>query len=197
MKKYGAILIDPPWSFQVWSKDTGQGRSAEAHYPTMTPEALKALPMQTLMADDCAVFMWATFPTLPQALELGKAWGLEYKTCAFLWAKVNKRAENRWSYPSDESNWFMGMGYWTRANTEPCLLFTKGSPKRKSRSVRQFIASVIRRHSQKPDCIYDRIEQLVEGDYCEVFARQTRIGWDSVGNEITGERIEDVLAKVA
>jgi N6-adenosine-specific RNA methylase IME4 len=92
MKTYGAILLDPAWQFKVYSKDTGQGRSAESHYPTMSLEDMKALPVPDLMAKDCAVFMWATFPTLPEAIELGRAWGLQYKTCAFLWAKVNKRA---------------------------------------------------------------------------------------------------------
>lgn len=192
-KQYGAILIDPPWRFNVWSRDTGLGRSAESHYPTMTMDDLKALPLQTLMAKDCAVFMWATFPTLPEALELGKSWGLQYKTCAFLWAKVNKRSEFRWSYPTEDSNWFCGMGYWTRANTEPCFLFTRGKPKRKARNVRQFIASVIREHSRKPDGIYGRIEALVDGPYLEVFARQAWRGWDVMGNGIDGQDIRDVL----
>lgn len=196
-KRYAAILIDPPWSFNVWSKATGHGRSAESHYPTMTPQALKALPLQTLMADDCAVFMWATFPTLPQALDLGASWGLTYKTCAFLWAKINKRADQRQAYPADDTNWFMGMGYWTRANAEPCLLFTRGNPKRKARNVRQLIASVIRQHSQKPDQIYGRIEQLVDGPYLEVFARQAHTRWDAIGNGIDGRDIRDVLGAPA
>ena len=193
-KRYGAILLDPAWQFKVWNKDTGNGRSAESHYKTMTLDDMKALPLQKLMADDCAVFMWAVMPMLPEALELGKAWGLEYKTCAFAWAKVNKRAENRWSYPADVSNWFMGMGYWTRANVELCLLFTKGKPKRKSASVRQLIVSAIRKHSQKPDDTHQRIEQLVDGAYLELFARERRNGWDVIGNEIDGRDMRDVLA---
>lgn len=172
-KKYGAILVDPPWSFKVYS-NKGKDRSAEKHYPVMGLDALKALPVPTIMADDCAVFMWATWPNLLDALELGKAWGLTYKTCAFCWAKTNRKSPG----------FFMGLGYWTRANTEPCLLFTKGSPKRKSRGVRQLVVDAVRRHSQKPDRIYGDIEALVDGDYCELFARQTWPGWDAWGNEV-------------
>jgi N6-adenosine-specific RNA methylase IME4 len=196
MKTYGAILLDPAWQFKVYSKDTGQGRSAESHYPTMSLEDMKALPVPDLMAKDCAVFMWATFPTLPEAIELGRAWGLQYKTCAFLWAKVNKRA-GLWQAWRDPSTWFMGMGFWTRANTEPCLLFTKGSPRRKSRSVRQLVIDRIRDHSRKPDCVHERIMQLVDGDYCELFARHPRDGWDCYGFDIDGRDLRESLRGAA
>lgn len=197
MKRYGAIMIDPPWSFRVWSKATGQGRSAESHYPTLDIESMCNLPMHRLFAGDCAVFMWTTCPTLPDALRLGKAWGLTYKTFAFDWLKRT----------STGNNWHMGMGYWTRANSEPCLLFTKGKPERKSKGVRQLIVedhtqlslfpplvSRVLAHSAKPDEAYRRVEQLVDGDYLDVFARRTRPGWDAIGNEIDGRDIRDVLA---
>lgn len=184
LKTYGALLIDPPWRFEVWDKDTGNGRSAELHYPTMSLAELQALPVDSIMADDCTVFMWATWPTLPDAMVLGEAWGLQYKTCAFLWAKMNKHMTGRFGIVEHDANWFMGMGYWTRANTEPCLLFTKGKPKRKAADVRQLIVSPIRRHSQKPDEQYRLIEQLVDGPYCELFARQAYPGWERWGNEV-------------
>lgn len=196
MKLYGAILLDPAWQFRVYTRDTGTGRSAESHYPTMSLDALKALPVPDIMAKNCAVFMWATFPTLPEALELGRAWGLEYKTCAFLWAKTNRRA-GLWQPWRDPSVWFMGMGFWTRANTEPCLLFTRGSPKRKSRGVRQLVIDRIREHSRKPDCVHERIMQLVDGPYAELFARQTRAGWDCYGFDIDGRNLRDSLRGAA
>lgn len=192
-RKYGAILIDCPWSFLVWSQDTGSGRSAEAHYPTMTPDDLKRLAIQQVMADDCALFMWATFPTLVQAISLGATWGLQYKTAAFVWAKLNKKQGLVERAAGDDKNWFMGMGYYTRANCESCLLFTRGKPKRKSKSVRQLIVTPIREHSQKPDEIYGRIERLVEGPYLEIFARQRREGWSAIGNGIDGRDIRKVL----
>lgn len=195
--RYSAIMIDPPWQFKVWSKDTGQGRSAESHYPTLDIDEMKKLPMHKLMADDCAVFMWATWPTLPDALALGVAWGLEYKTCAFDWLKRT----------STGNAWHMGMGYWSRANSEPCLLFTRGKPKRKSKGVRQLIPDVgqmdmfsppiiarVSAHSAKPNEAYRRVEQLVYAPYLEVFARRRRDGWDAIGNEIDGRDIRDVLA---
>jgi len=75
------------------------------------------------------------------------------------------------------------MGYWTRANPEQCLLATRGHPKRIGRDVRRWIDAPRREHSRKPDEIYERIERLVDGPYLEMFARQTRDGWDAWGNE--------------
>jgi len=199
--RYPTVLLDPPWAFKVYSDATGHGRSAERHYSTMTLDALKAMPIPALMADDCAVFMWATWPTLPQALELGAAWGLTYKTCAFNWVKMCRLQTDK---P------FTGMGYWTRSNSEPCLLFTKGHPKRQSKAVSQIVlewtddwfgletetlATPLQAHSQKPNAIYSRIEALVAGPYCELFARRPWAGWDVYGNEIDGLDIADAISE--
>lgn len=198
--RFSTIYIDPPWKFDVWDRDTGGGRSAEAHYPTMTNERLLALPLQPVMERDCAVFMWATWATLPFALACGTAWGLEYKTCAFLWAKTTKRTADMF-VPSvaDDANWHIGMGYYSRANTEPVLLFTKGSPRRKNKGVRQLLVAPIEAHSRKPDETYTRIERLMDtpASYLEVFARRPRPGWVSLGNEISGRDIYDDLTIVA
>ncbi len=82
MKKYSVILADPPWAFRAWS-NKGMGRSAEQHYPTMGVENIKALPVADLAAEDCVLFLWATFPMLKEALEVAEAWGFTYKTVAF------------------------------------------------------------------------------------------------------------------
>ena len=84
---YGVIYADPPWSY----RQQGNGAAAR-HYPTMTPDEIKALPVQALAAKDCALLMWATFPNLQQALDTIRAWGFEYKTLAFCWIKKNKRS---------------------------------------------------------------------------------------------------------
>lgn len=193
-KRYGAIHIDPPWQFKTYS-DKGQARSADSHYPTLDIEEMERLPMQRLMAEDCAVFMWAIWSMLPEALDLGKAWGLTYKTLAFDWLKRTTTGEH----------WHMGMGYWTRANSEPCLLFTRGKPKRKSKGVRQLLVednqpmlmppmvTRVTAHSAKPYETYKRIEHLVDGAYLNVFARHTQVGWDAIGNAIDGRDIRDVL----
>lgn len=178
--RYGAILADPPWSFDVWSKDTGNGRSPSAHYETQSWDDLAALPVAKLAAEDCCLFTWVCWPSLPQAMKVIEAWGFTYKTCAFDWMKADNRQP---SFFVEEVPAQVGMGYWTRANTEPCLLATRGSPKRINADVRQGIIAPRRQHSRKPDGIHERIERLVSGPYCELFARQKRKGWDVWGNQ--------------
>lgn len=175
--KFPVLLADPPWQFRVWSEDTGQGRSAEAHYPTMSLDRLKALQVQNILAKDAVVFMWATYPTLPEAFALGEAWGLTYKTVAFTWIKTTVN-----------DKWHVGMGYYTRANPEICLLFTRGKTlPRKSKSVRNLMVAQIGKHSQKPDEQYARIEALFDGPYLELFARRPYPGWAVWGNEVESD----------
>lgn len=173
-KKYNIIYADPPWRYRVWSKK-GQGRSAESHYPTMDIEDIKALPISDIAAKDCALFMWVTFPCLQEGIETIRALGFEYKTVAFVWVKQNRKSDGL----------FTGMGYWTRANAEICLLATRGHPKRINANVRQVILSHVEEHSKKPDEARDRIVQLM-GDLprVELFARQATEGWDVWGNEV-------------
>jgi len=172
--QYNIIYADCPWQYKVWSKK-GQGRSAENHYPTMRIEDICALPVSSMAAPDCALFMWVTFPTLPDAFKVMEAWGFTYKTVAFVWVKRNRKSPG----------WFWGLGHWTRANAEMCLLATKGKPKRVSAKVHQIIDSPVEEHSKKPDETRRRIVELV-GDLprIELFARQTTPGWDVWGNEV-------------
>lgn len=180
---YEVIYADPPWTFQVWNKDTGSGRSAESHYPTLNREELRSLNVQSLANRDCALLLWSVMPNLPEAISLGEAWGFKYKTCVFTWVKQT----------ITQTKWHIGMGYYTRANAELCLLFTKGHVKRKSKAVRQLIVAPVTKHSAKPHEAYERIEALFHGPYVELFARNTREGWTSIGNEIDGMDIRDVL----
>lgn len=178
-KHFKAILADPPWAYVTWSAK-GTGRSAEQHYATMSPDEISAISVADVAADDAVLFLWATWPTLPQALELIKAWGFEYKTCAFCWIKADATQIEMFQESVDP---FMGLGHWTRANSEMCLLATRGKPKRLSAGVLQAIVEPRREHSRKPNCIYERIGRLVEGPRLELFARNQRKGWTSVGNE--------------
>ena len=127
------------------------------------------------MAPDSAFFLWTTFPQIPDALRLIKAWGFHYKTVAFVWLKKNRKADS----------WFYGMGFWTRSNAEVCLLATRGHPKRQAANVHQFIISPVREHSRKPDETREKILALM-GDVprVELFARQSPPGWDVWGNEV-------------
>lgn len=173
MKKYQVIYADPPWAYRAWS-DKGKGRSAESHYSTMSLADIKALPVGELADKDCALFLWITFPLLRETWDVVESWGFTYKSVAFVWVKQNKKTPSL----------FWGMGYWTRANAELCIIATKGSPKRQSRAVHQVILSQIEQHSKKPDETRDRIVALM-GDVprIELFARQKTEGWDVWGNE--------------
>lgn len=175
-KKYKIIYADPPWQYQVWSAK-GLGRTADSHYHTMKKEEIQALPVQDICEKDSVLFMWVTSPCLQEGIQLVESWGFTYKTVAFVWVKKNKKADSL----------FWGMGHYTRANAEICLLATRGKPlTRYSRSVHSVIISKIEEHSKKPDETRERIVQLF-GDQSriELFARQRIDGWDAWGNEVS------------
>lgn len=174
-RKFGVIYADPPWSFKVYS-GKGKSRSADKEYDTQSLDWIKSLPVEQLAADDCALFLWAVMPELPGALDVIKAWGFEYKTVGFTWIK-QVSIENR--------NLAWGMGYWTRANAEVCLLATRGSPQRQAKDVHQVIMSPVGEHSRKPEEASARIERLLPGPYLELFARRPMVGWTVWGNKIS------------
>lgn len=142
----------------------------------MALEEIGNLPINEITDKNCILFLWATYPLLPEALTTIKNWGFTYKTVAFTWVKQNKSGVG----------YFYGLGRWTRGNPELCLLATKGKPKRLSAAVENLTFSPLTRHSQKPFIIRDKIVKLV-GDLprIELFARQQSVGWDCWGNEVT------------
>jgi N6-adenosine-specific RNA methylase IME4 len=172
-QRFNVIYADPPWPFEVYSAK-GKQRSAERHYDTMSLEEIKALPIAELAADDCALFLWVVNPQLPGALDAIRSWGFQYKTIAFTWVKQNRGGDGL----------FMGLGYWTRANAESCLLATRGSPSRLAKDVHQIVMAPVAEHSRKPDEVRTRIERLVPGPYLELFARRPITGWTTWGDEI-------------
>ena len=145
----------------------------------MKEPELAALPVGDLAAPDSVLFLWTCWPVLQKSFLVLDGWGFKYKTCAFSWMKADP-----YRLFADDKTPFAGMGYWTRANTEPCLLATRGKPKRRKADVRQGIIAPRREHSRKPDEIHARIERLVGGPYLELFARTERPGWTSWGNEV-------------
>ena len=173
-KKYNVIYADPPWSFKTYS-EKGKDRSPEKHYGVMNFKDICNMPVNKIANDNSVLLMWVIDPLLDKAFEVINAWGFKYKTVAFTWAKTNKT----------KPGFFTGLGYWTRGNPEMCLLATKGKPKRISKSVPQLVVEQRREHSRKPDIMYKHIENLLEGPYIELFARQQKEGWDSFGNEVT------------
>lgn len=176
MATYSVILADPPWRFEAWSRETGSGRSADQHYATMTIEDICKLPVAELSAENCALFMWCTWPMIFEAPKVMNAWGFTYRTLAWEWMKLNQRAEGL----------HMGLGYYTRSNLEPCLLAVRGSMPVSARDQREMILAPARRHSQKPDEQYDKIKRLYpDGKRIELFARQEWPGWDVWGNQLS------------
>ena len=136
------------------------------------------LPVEKIADKDAVLFMWVTFPCLKEGLKVIEEWGFTYKTVAFNWVKQNKKG----------AGLFWGLGFWTRSNSEICLLATKGRPKRISASVHSVIMSPVQKHSKKPEEAKQRIVELM-GDLprIELFAREVSPGWDAWGNEVSKE----------
>ena len=186
---FDLIYADPPWSFKTYS-DKGKGKSPDNHYPVLDIEEIKKLNIGSIVNKDSVLLLWATPSMLMYAIDTISAWGFTYKTIAFTWIKTNKK---------NTDSLFWGCGYYTRQNTEICLLATRGNVlPRESHSVHQVVISPVEAHSKKPDEVMKRIEQLF-GDIkrVELFARRETPGWVCVGNEITGRDIRDDLKLLA
>ena len=177
-KKYNVIYADPPWEYKLTGGKKSSRGMAKQHYDTMSLEDICNLPIKDIKTDNAVCFMWATFPQIKQALKVMEAWGFIYKNCAFVWIKKNKKSGTN----------FWGMGQYTRANAEICLLGisekTKTSEIIKSHKVHQIIEAPIELHSKKPDETRERIIELL-GDVptIELFARQEFKAWDCWGNQ--------------
>lgn len=181
------ILADPPWAYATYSKPGGTvpHRTEDAPYLTMSLEDIKALPVADDAAKDSILFLWTISSHMDQSFEVGRAWGFKYKAKAFEWFKMTK----------DGSRTKMGMGKWTRQESETCLLFTRGHPKRLDAGVRSSIFATPREHSRKPDEQYEKIERLVSGPYLELFAKYRWPGWEQWGDQLPVDPTEDSLEK--
>lgn len=183
-KRYDIIYADPPWHYngklQYDKSSTSKEKldlyknifisSACFKYPTVKTKDLMNIPIQKISKRDCLLFMWTTNPHLAQAIQLGEAWGFEYKTVAFIW---NKMIHNP--------------GQYTLSNCELCLVFKKGRiPKpRGARNIQQLVNSPRRTHSRKPDEIRQKIVDMFPTQTkIELFARGTFIGWDVWGLDV-------------
>ena len=172
-KKYSVIYADPPWSYDNGSIPKG---GVDKHYSTMTLDEIKALPVSGIANDPSVLFLWATFPLLPEALQVMAAWGFTYKTLGFSWLKTN----------SNGSPMF-GVGYYAKSNCEVCLMGVRGSLHSlvKNNSVSSVVISRVKEHSEKPSEVRSRIERLFGNvPRIELFARNRVESWDCWGNEI-------------
>lgn len=148
------------------------------HYDTMNMDQLKALPINDIAAENCCLLMWWIGSMPAEALELVNSWGFTVKTMsAFVWMKQTTKL-----------NPFFGMGFWTRAGSECCLLAVKGKPKPASHSVRSVVTDIVRKHSEKPQIIRDDIVKLCGNKpRIELFARHNTPGWDTWGNHLPND----------
>ena len=182
---YQILMCDPPWNFKARSDKGVTERAAAHHYEVQDLDWIKSLPVADLAAKRSVLLLWVTDTHLEQAFEVIDEWGFEFKTVGFYWAKLNKKADT----------FAVGMGFYTRANPEMCLLCVpkKGrAPERVGKGVRRLIenedpkliVSRIREHSRKPDEAFERAVELF-GDVprVELFSRETREGWAVWGNE--------------
>lgn len=178
-KKYNIIYADPPWSYTNKGSETGKRGMAAYHYDTMEEKDICNIPIKNILDDKAICFMWATFPNIQKALNVMEAWGFEYKTAGFVWCKKNKKS----------NSWFWGMGSFTRANAEICLIGLKKGTKAKdivkSHSIHQIVETPIEEHSKKPNEVREKIINLCGNlPRIELFARQINDGWDCWGNEV-------------
>lgn len=170
---YSILYADPPWEYK--SKKTGGSMKSGAaqKYKTMSMDELKALPIKQIAEKDSVLFLWATVPLLPEALDLMKAWGYKYKTM-LTWRKIMSQ----------------GLGYWFRGQTEHLLFGTKGKVKAFRYQKSNFHECKVGKHSAKPDYFRDLISAAVEKtmpDACklEMFARgEADPGWDVYGDQV-------------
>jgi len=171
-KKYKIIYADPPWEYDDPLKSKKVWGNVTNHYDTMSVEDICKLPVNDIAENDCMLFLWGTWPQLPNVMKVMESWGFEYKSIAFVWVKTFNGRYHR------------GMGRWTRSNTEFVLLGKKGKPKRMSCKISQLVVSPVNGHSKKPDKVRQQIVRLM-GDIprIELFARTKVHGWDVWGND--------------
>jgi N6-adenosine-specific RNA methylase IME4 len=171
---FDIIYADPPWDYngrQQHNKYYGN-KSACHHYSCMKLSQLKELPVESIAAPDSLLFLWTSSPHLPQAIELMKSWGFDYKTIAFVWDKQR-----------------VNPSYYTLSQVEICLVGKRGRiPKPYTRTIRQFYSQMREQHSKKPDEIRNRIARMFPTQSkIEIFAREEHEGWVSWGNEVGEE----------
>lgn len=174
-KKFKIIYADPPWTMR--DKARAGKRGASYKYNVLTDQEISEFPMDK-MADPsgCLLFCWVTWPKLMEFKEILKVWDFEYKTIGFVWVKKNK----------NKGTPFMGMGNYTRANTEPCLIAKVGKIARVHKGIPQLVIAPVLEHSAKPPEVRQRIEMLMgpQKPRIELFAREIVKGWRAFGDEL-------------
>ena len=168
---YDVIMADPAWSFENWSV-AGEAKNAKAQYDCMSTDEICALPVGQLARGDAWLWLWGTYPMLPDALRVMDAWGFRYVTGG-PWVKRGRSGKLAF-----------GPGYVLRTCSEIFLLGKMGEPVTLNRSTRNVIEAPRRQHSRKPDEAYAVCESLFPAmRRADLFSRTNRPGWDAWGNE--------------
>ncbi|MEM7797768.1 MAG: MT-A70 family methyltransferase [Chloroflexota bacterium] len=164
-------MADPAWTFETYS-EKGWEKAPQAHYRCMPLDEIKALRVGDLAAPDCLLWLWAINPMLPEAIEVMRAWGFQFKTAGH-WSKKTKHGKQHF-----------GPGYVLRGAGEPFLIGTIGKPWT-AKNVRSVIEGQVRDHSRKPEEAFEAAERLCgDAHRLELFSRQERPGWDVMGDEV-------------
>jgi N6-adenosine-specific RNA methylase IME4 len=158
---YDVISVDPPWNYgREYDPETSRVANP---YPEMSSEQIKALRLP--FSNDSILFLWTTHKFLPDAFEILKEWGFEYKA-TLVWNKEK-----------------IGMGAWFRMQCEFCLFAVKGKPFWSNTTERDIIVESRREHSRKPDAFFNMVDKLCVGRKLEYFSREQREGWEVYGND--------------
>lgn len=180
---FGTVVVDPPWAYERASKHQRLTGYANYEYATLSTRELAALPVRDVVAQDCVLLLWATWPFLPDALALVEAWGFTYKT-GLPWVKVDSLDAG--SEPAFKPTY--GVGYWMRGCTEPIVVGARG---RSWRTQWVGLLSEAAVHSRKPATVYELAESFGT-PRLELFPRERRPGWVALGNEVDGRWAGDV-----
>ena len=174
-KKFSTILADPPWQFQNRTGKVAPEHRRLNRYGTMTLDSIKALPVAKAANDTSHLYLWVPNALLPEGLAVMMSWGFQYKS-NFVWHKIRK----------DGGPDGRGVGFYFRNTTELVLFGVKGKNARTLAPGRRqvnILKTQKREHSRKPDEFYGIVEACSPGDYLELFARGSRPGWTTWGNQ--------------
>lgn len=171
---YDFIMADPPWDFSLRSVKGQTSKAAAGHYSCMSIEDIAALPVGQLGRGDTLLWLWATHPMIDQQIEVLRRWGFTFVTSG-VWGKLT--AKGRIAF---------GTGYRLRCASEPFLIGTLGNPE-SAKNIRTLFMAQVREHSRKPDEAYTIAEAMMPKAVrrADLFARQSRDGWEGWGNEAT------------
>ncbi len=173
--KFSTVLADPPWQFSNRTGKIAPEHHRLSRYGTMALEEIMALPVSDVALPTAHLYLWAPNALLPEGLAVMKAWGFTYKS-NLVWHKVRK----------DNGSDGRGVGFYFRNVTELILFGVRGKNARTLAPGRRqvnLLATRKREHSRKPDEQYEIIEACSPGPFFELFARGTRKGWSTWGNQ--------------